>query len=699
MGRNVGAAHVCSIGETDMQTRASSMGILFAGLLATGCAATSAKLETGAGHIIDGDLAARTFDSPAELRSTIRAAALHRRSCILTSRSSHWRASARVGQRFAPAVDLAAIPGMPPPSPPSWSPSGGSAASGPSDFLDFSRTNVQHDGIDETHIIKTDGRYVYTVTESSLFIVDVLEGSAADGDTGGTLVGSAILPGPASGMLLGVDRVVVTGQFTDRKKMIEDARHDRLTYVAVFDVSSRPSPKLLARHVFEGRFVDGRLMHGFGYFVTASRAFVRNQPTPVVATGTAVTHVSLANTASHRQPRQTPSFATVHALSLASPKTVSSQAVLMGNPTVVYVSRDSVYLADTAAVNGADLQNQLLPAIIGASLTPADKVLIREIDAVDDAVFSPLERRDKIGHVYCDRLDALPPEEREELARRAQIAVAEKLTKMGAPHETAIHRVRIDGTSLTLGRSGRVSGRPLNQFAFDAYRGVLRVATTRSHDNAVFALNQEMKVVGKLDGLGKDERIYAVRYIAERAYLVTFKEVDPFYVVDVGDPKNIRKLGELKIPGVSRYLHPWGPNQILGIGTHDGARGGLKVSVFDVSDVTSPKEKMRVSYEDVYAELSRPTSHRSLIINPTKRLVVIPIRARQERGTGALILGGNELQERGRVFHNDAEWTHLGTQRVEGSVYVGERLFTKSPAILRGSALKDGAALSTIFLK
>ena len=62
----------------------------------------------------------------------------------------------------------------------------------------------------------------------------------------------------------------------------------------------------------------------------------------------------------------------------------------------------------------------------------------------------------------------------------------------------------------------------------------------------------------------------------------------PFYVVDVGNPKKLKKLGELKIPGVSRYLHPWAPNQILGIGSSNGARGGLKVSVFDVSNVKSP---------------------------------------------------------------------------------------------------------------
>lgn len=663
---------------------------------AMGCAATPSPTVPAAGAILGENLAPHTFGSHAELRASIRAASQSRGSCVLHARSSDWRSSANAPRGLAPAL----APGGAAEEASATiqmftnAPAGGAAASRPGDAWDYSRTNAQHDGIDEPHNIKTDGRFVYTITESSLFIADVQDGN-------NVLVGSLILPGRASGMLLDGDHVVVTGAFKDRKQLVSDSRHDELTYVAVIDVSSRHQPRLTARHVLEGELSDSRLMSGVGYFVTSTHAFVRNEPTPVVLSGSDVHHVALTQTIAHRQPRERPSFATVHAVRLSEPASVSSRAVLMGNPTVIYMSPKHVYLADTASVNGADLQNEILPELIRSKLTDEDRSLIAQLESVDDAVFSPLERRDKVGDVYCDRLDALEPEERDELTRRAQIAVAERLTKLGAPHATAIHRVSLDGTSLSVGPSGVVAGRPLNQFSFDEHEGMLRVATTRLHDNVVLTLSHDLEVVGELEGLGKDERIYAARFVEDRAYLVTFQEVDPFYVIDLTDPKKPKKLGELKLPGVSRYLHPWGRNTVLGVGTVDGARRGLKVSLFDVSDVAAPREATRLTYDELFTNLDRPDAHRGLIIDRVKGVLVVPIHERGKNGVGALVVGAtaSQLTERGIVHHDSSEWTALGVQNIEGSIYVGNRLFTKSSAILQSNSLLDATRGEAIFLK
>jgi len=665
--------------------------------LSAGCAASPIKKVGSAARVIIGDeLAPRHFGSQAEIRASIRATSRSQSSCV-NSAYYGGRSSRARPPSFGFADEGVAMSPPPPSSAPTVNPaqemSGQSYKSAREPR--YSRTNVQHRGIDESHIIKTDGRFIYTVSESSLFIVDVRDGKNSE------VAGSVVLPGRASGMFIAGDRVMVIGRFVDRNKLINDSQHDKLSYVIVFDVRSRRAPRLLARHVLEGRFVDARLIDGVAYFVLRSRAYPRSKPAPVLATASRVRHVAATQTFAYRQPRQAPSFATVHALRLSRPKKVSSKAVLMGNPTVVYMSARSLYLADTASANASDMAMVLLPKLVASHLTSEDSRLIRQIENVDGAVVSTLEKRDKIMNVYCDRLDALEPTQRRELRRRAKIGLAEQISKMAAHQVTAIHRVDIDGTSLRLGPSGTVPGRPLNQFAFDEYNGILRVATTRRSDNAVFAMNAELDTVGKLEGLGKNERIYAVRYMGERVYLVTFRQIDPFYVIDASVPTDLRKLGELKIPGVSRYLHPYGHNKILGIGSKDGARRGLKISLFDVSDVSAPRESARLTSDEFFADLQSAHSHRALLIDRYKRLLTVPVGSSKQRGLGTLVVdaAAHGFEERGVIFHADEQLASLGTQNIEGTVYVDNLLFTKSPAIVRATALGDLSEVATVFLK
>jgi uncharacterized secreted protein with C-terminal beta-propeller domain len=115
-----------------------------------------------------------------------------------------------------------------------------------------------------------------------------------------------------------------------------------------------------------------------------------------------------------------------------------------------------------------------------------------------------------------------------------------------------------------------------------------------------------MKIIGKLENLARTERIYSARFINDRLYLVTFRQIDPLFVIDLRDPTNPKVLGELKIPGVSQYLHPYDENHIIGVGKdaiaidEQGREfalfAGVKVSLFDVSDVASPKEVSTVNF-------------------------------------------------------------------------------------------------------
>ena len=190
-------------------------------------------------------------------------------------------------------------------------------------------------------------------------------------------------------------------------------------------------------------------------------------------------------------------------------------------------------------------------------------------------------------------LNSLPSEKRHNLMKELQNDFDRYLEKYWEEYEfTGIAKIDLDTFKV---KSGKVSGHLLNNFAMDEYNGYLRVAATigdwRFRDrmtNNIYVLNKDLNVVGKLTGLEKGERIYAVRFMGDKAYVVTYKETDPLLVIDLKDPKNPKVLGELKIPGYSTYLHPIGNNLFIGIGKDDDRR--LKISLFDISNLENPKE-------------------------------------------------------------------------------------------------------------
>ncbi len=170
-------------------------------------------------------------------------------------------------------------------------------------------------------------------------------------------------------------------------------------------------------------------------------------------------------------------------------------------------------------------------------------------------------------------------------------------------YSTAIHTFAIDGDQTTYLASGSVTGHVLNQYSMSEQDGFLRVATTagspwwggeESSESFVTVLSQNgraLETVGQVGGLGKGERIFAVRFLGDVGYVVTFRQTDPLYTVDLSDPTNPTVMGELKIPGFSTYLHPIDDGLLLGVGqdaTDEGRTIGAQASAFDVSDLTDP---------------------------------------------------------------------------------------------------------------
>ena len=177
----------------------------------------------------------------------------------------------------------------------------------------------------------------------------------------------------------------------------------------------------------------------------------------------------------------------------------------------------------------------------------------------------------------------------------------------------------------------------------DEYNGYFRIATTTGHvarnmeeatsANHIYVLNLNMSIVGKIENIAPGETIYSARFMGNRCYLVTFKKVDPFFVIDLEDPTNPKILGKLKISGYSDYLHPYDENHIIGIGkeTVEAEGGdfawyqGVKISLFDVSDVENPKEISKYVIGNRGTETPVLYDHKALLFDKNRNLLVIPV--------------------------------------------------------------------------
>ncbi|MDH3189028.1 MAG: beta-propeller domain-containing protein, partial [Acidimicrobiia bacterium] len=268
---------------------------------------------------------------------------------------------------------------------------------------------------------------------------------------------------------------------------------------------------------------------------------------------------------------------------------------------------------------------------------------------------------------------------------------------------TDIHKFDISDPAVTSYlATGTVDGYLLNQFAMDEHDGLLRVASTTSpswwgsgfeSESLVSVLEDSgdgsLVEIGSVDGLGETEQIYSVRFMGDMAYVVTFRQTDPLYTIDLSDPAHPRVAGELKILGYSAYLHPVGDGLILGVGqdaTDTGRVQGTQLSLFDVSDPSSPVRVDQVTLSEGSSSQAEYDHHAFLYWEPAG-LAVVPIQQwnwddeKEEVFFGAVgfSVEGDELTEVRRFSHpggDSNEWDYRA--QITRSIVIGERLYTIS---------------------
>lgn len=646
------------------------------------------------------------------------------------------------------------------------------ASEGASSASDYSGTNVQVQGVDEADVFKTDGTYIYTISGNAVVIAKAYQASDAE------LLSVLNESGTAySGLFVDGDRLVAFGSrsfdwtpyVTPLEVQIQDAvvqsivsqvapgagaaakmiapdhypYRSQTSFMEVYDVSDRSQPTLVKRIDVKGSYVTARMIDGRVYAVYADRANVQ-VPRPLYAVDGQVADVAPSDIRYIDYPFDSYQFTTLLGFDVSNPETLDKEIVLMGGAQTVYVSKQNAYIAYTRYPQSLPLWEAYAWAVDAAPQDVKDK--IAAVDASDASQW----RKDNLNiAVVQDYLNGLD----ETAHREAYETVYEKENELRGKYfpteTTAIHKFVL-GESIQYQGEGEVPGHLLNQFSLDEFEGHLRVATTTGQvwrssteqpsQNHVYVLDSGLNVVGKLEDLAPGEKIYSARFEGKKGFLVTFKKVDPLFVLDLSDPQNPEMLGKLKIPGYSDYLHPYDENHVIGLGkdavpAEEGDFAwyqGVKLALFDVTDPTTPKELASYSIGDRGTESYALHDHKAFLFDKQKELLVIPIQlaeinpekyplgvAPQSYGDytfqGAYVFSTASCQPqvaaecafvlRGTVSHADpraleksGEYYYGGGTDVKRSAYINDVLYTVSDQYIKANDLASLKELATLEL-
>jgi len=430
--------------------------------------------------------------------------------------------------------------------------------------VDYSKTNIQVEGVDEADIVKCDGEYLYIASDEKILIVRAYPPEEA------AVLAEIETDGAAVGLFINDDRLVVLESSFGEPVVRTWIPYywSAETTVKVFDVADRSNPVLVRNVSLDGAYFASRMKGDYVYVLA-------NKPACILEG-----EVQLPFIVEDGHVRE-----------------ISASEIYYANTTDRYYGFTIVLAVNVQNVN---VEPSYETFLLGAS---------REIYMSHENLYLIVSRYHEKNSVVV----------------------------------TEIYRIRIKENSMRVEASGQVPGRILNQFSMDENNGYFRIATTTGHlsrwtgqatsSNHIYVLDMNLKIVGKLENIAPKEKIYSARFMGARCYLVTFKKVDPLFVISLEDPANPRILGKLKIPGYSDYLHPYGENILIGIGkeTVEAEEGdfawyqGVKISLFDVSDVENPREIAKYEIGDRGTDSPVLRDHKALLFDEERNLLAIPV--------------------------------------------------------------------------
>jgi len=524
------------------------------------------------------------------------------------------------------------------------------SAAGSSDNS-YSGTNVQVAGVDEADIVKTDGKRIFMIVDGVLRVAVVLPGGVR---MAGKLQLSDWQP---SQMLLSGDRLMLIGPSWNNSPVplggIVPSYSSAVTRIVQVDVSDPDAPTIDETLLLDGSYVDSRLVDGVARVAINSNPVGFDWAHPE---GSGLRAEQLATEKNRDIVRTSTLDNWLPYYVLTDERTGRTSDGRLLDCSTVMAPKDFAGL-DTLSILTFDLNSGIddwaSAGVVASGSTlyaTADHVYVATQRWVDWSVLTDTDARNEAD---------------------------------GFSTQIHVFDTSQSGNPRYLG-SGDVTGFLLNQFSMDEYDGVLRVASTTapsgwwwsdSSESLVSTLrldNGELRQIGQVGGLGKGEQIYSVRFIDDAGYVVTFRQTDPLYVIDLTDPTTPRVAGELKILGYSAYLHPVGDGLLLGIGQNadeDGRTSGTQFSLFDVSDPEHPARVDQVKMNSGYS--AAEYDHHAFTY--WKGLALAPYQSwkydRAESGVLAVRVSGDSLTFEGVLQQGENQPDAIRTIVIGDTIY------------------------------
>ena len=505
---------------------------------------------------------------------------------------------------------------------------------------DISKTNTQVENVDEADVVKTDGEYIYYIARNNLIIVKAQTLEVVNQINYNELKSDNYIN--VSEIFLYNNKLVVISNKTERIDTDNKVMYDMIapvgktyTVAIVYDITDKSNIKVIREVEIEGNYLSARMIEDNVYLIANKYLYLYN-----------------TNIEEMQEDLIKPKYRDT-----ANSKEYKS------------ISYDCMYYFPEGE------ENRYLN-IAGFSVENNREASIKSLLGSGNEVYASYDNLYVTNNVYNFK---------EEFSE----------------NKTKIYKFELKRTNVKCVATAEVAGSIINQFSMDERNGYFRIATTtniynrneQKSENNLYVLDEELKTVGKLEGLAKGEKIYSVRFIGDRGYIVTFKQVDPLFVIDLSSPTSPAVLGELKIPGYSEYLHPYDETHIIGFGkdTKETSTGatitGMKMALFDVTNPNEPKQMHATQIGDKYTYSELSCNHKALLFSKEKNIIAFPISKRTSYNTyfrGAVIYGltldkGFEL--RGEIKNDPSNEEFVSN--VERIIYIGDKLYTVSNSLIK----------------
>ena len=511
-----------------------------------------------------------------------------------------------------------------------------------------SKTNTQVNNVDEADIVKVDGNYIYYVSNKKLVIIDAHTPEASEKISEINYKDTNFNPRE---VYVKGQKIIVIGNEYDNSCKTEVISTEDVTAtdiervqeskpksgMIIYDISNIKEPKEIRRVMIEGNYISSRMIEDNIYYVANK-------------------YIATSNIQKNKmEDLDEDKYKPVYQ------DTAVSQEEKCINYDLIYYfpeTQDSSYLM-----------------LAGLNINNNEEAEIRTFLGAGQYIYSS----------------------------EKNMYIATNKTTYGKGYEvlggtTHLLKIELNNGKFNFKAECNIDGQVNNQFSMDENKDTFRIATTTGNiwvdettANNLYILNDKLEEIGRVENFGKEEKIYSVRYVENKAYVVTFKQTDPLFVIDLSESTKPQILGELKIPGYSTYLHPYDETHLIGFGydtKENGTRvitNGLKLSMFDISDFNNPQELFKISIGDskyTYSELLY--NHKALLFSKEKNIIAFPLYSSSGRKTNSRAAIYNIDLEKGFSLKGEiSNVTNKYEENVKRIVFANDTFYTFSDSLVK----------------